>query len=433
MEYSTACNDCIGRAFDILFNGQNMKDEDLVYLDDLSIKVIDLDASPIESQHSLKKLLYEKLSSAGRKSLAKRSIEERSITYKDLKLVSHYINNPRTKQTLLDRGYQQLSSNYNSLPDLVKKDMGKHEILRFPDNIHILHLMMTCHNLKRDSLALKKHLTTKCMDIDANSRYEDLEEEHEECSEMIFSVSPIVEKLNDHIAYAATLYDLYGIWKLEDSDKWNRCILDPTILSHVHPSLIEHSSNTLHKDELQDVNIDSLFKKEDTVSQEAIECSANLPSTIFSELDILDLGQYSLIAEKATESSPLMSDDETTNNDISLQLQPESILESKDKVANKEAIECSANLPSTIFSELDILDLGQYSLIAEKATESSPLMSDAETTNNDISLQLQPESILESKDKVANKEAIECSANLPSTIFSELDILDLGQYSLIAE
>ncbi|MCK5894037.1 MAG: hypothetical protein KAG53_06405, partial [Endozoicomonadaceae bacterium] len=330
MAHSTSCNTSIIRALEISFIDPSMSDGDIVYINDRSLKIVTSEVSL--SQEPLKKLLREKLNNAGRKSLSKRSIVEQSITYKEIKLLAHYINKPRTIQTLLNNIYQQLCASYDNLPDLVKKDMKNNNILKLPDNIHILHLIMTCHEFSVSSLALLKHLTTQCMDIDSNSPFETLVDEFGDCSQLIFSKSLSSEdstELNNHMAYAATLYELYDICKNQSSESWNQLKLKPTILVCVHCSPTESSTHG---------------------------------STITPSSGLLGSGQGAAIVEEATESLASMSD-KTSDDTLSVS----SLLDSKAKAIDHNPL-------STDVSES--LDLGQDSAVAKKTNESLTSMSD---------------------------------------------------------
>ena len=87
----------IKRALDIVSIDQNMNDDDLVYLDNRSLKVVTPEVSQGESQALLEELLLEKLDEPGRQSLGKRLIEKQPITYKEIKLLVHHINKQQTK------------------------------------------------------------------------------------------------------------------------------------------------------------------------------------------------------------------------------------------------------------------------------------------------------------------------------------------------
>ena len=63
-----------------------MNDDDLLYLDNRSLKVVTFELNLGESQALIEELLFEKLDESGRQSLVKRLIEKQPITYKEINL-----------------------------------------------------------------------------------------------------------------------------------------------------------------------------------------------------------------------------------------------------------------------------------------------------------------------------------------------------------
>ena len=333
MTYSTACNDCMKMALDIVSIDENMSDGDLVYLKDLSLTVVTSELSLNEShQSSLRKTLCEKLGESGRKRLAERIIKKQSIMCKDLKILVNYINNPRTRKTLLERGYQQFYRNRDSLPDLVKRDIERNKIIQLPENIHDLYLMMTSSLDYMKSRVLLKHLVTECLEIDANSRFEVVIEEIEECSELILSKPSNAEELNKQIEYAATLHFFKNILKYEKSDDWNECMLASAHLACAHFTIITHTIEISDSDSEQslvvfdEINSDPLVPvlpveiQEKSANQETIGYSRSANSSESSAS-----GEDLDTAEEITESSLLPISDATNSDSLlSVEIQEKS-------------------------------------------------------------------------------------------------------------
>ncbi|WP_211824587.1 hypothetical protein [Kistimonas asteriae] len=208
---------------------KNIHDSDFIYMDRRSLKKVPPTVTNVlQTQDSLRKLLCEKLNNAGRKSLANR-LSKKNITYKELKSLTQQINNPRTKQTLLNNSTKLFSTiPYENLPSVVREDIEKKDIPSIPENIHILHQIMTCHEFEMHSIALIKHFTTQCMQIDFNSPFETLEEEYSDCARLLLTPGSNTEEVQLQMCYIKNLESLHDIWKQQNPADWNQVLLQHT-------------------------------------------------------------------------------------------------------------------------------------------------------------------------------------------------------------
>ena len=221
---------------------QNIHDSDFIYLDNRSLKV----APPTETnlfkiQESLRTLLCEKLNTAGRKSLTERLVKkQKALTYKELKVLTQQINNPRTKQKLLDISTHFFSTiPIESLPTLVREDIENKGMRSIPENIHLLHQAMTCNEFEMHSLPLIKYLTTQCMHIDFNTPFETLKKEYEDCAQILLTPCSNTEEILQQMDCISTLKGLKDIWTQQNPADWNQVILQCTS-EPSSPRLPEH-------------------------------------------------------------------------------------------------------------------------------------------------------------------------------------------------
>ncbi|MCK5894040.1 MAG: hypothetical protein KAG53_06420 [Endozoicomonadaceae bacterium] len=414
MVHNKACSNSVSQALGVLSIDKNIQDDDFVYLDNRALKVVTSESNLSESQMSLKKLLHEKLSGAGRKRFSRRSVKTQSITYENIKSLVHYIEKPRTRKNLLERRYQLFRANCNNFPDLVRKDMEKTKMTSLPSNIYKLCTVMTGADFDMTPMGLIKHLTTQCMDIDSNSKYETLEEERKECSELIHSqASSCSSESKKQVEYIVTLDGFHNIWQQKKAKRWNKFMLEPTISSCVHFSPIEPFSDKQDKSGSLDIDTSLLFQEGGAVSQKTIAYDHD--SIITRSFESLDSTHDLLITEKATQSSTLIFDE--TGNETLLPV------ENQERSANQKTVGCPSH-DSIITYSFDQLDSGQGSAIT-KLTQS---ISNDETKNNDT---LSSELVVDSKVKNANSETIEVSDDdIPIANFFEE--LDLDPYSAIA-
>lgn len=277
---------------------KNINDNDLVYIDNRSLKVVLPDKENIDQiQEPLRQQLQESLNNAGRKSLAERSVKQ-PITYKTFNFLISQINSPRTTRTLLDNINKQFSCSIEDLPEFVRQDMRNKRLIQLPKNIHILYCLASLFPAEKLPLTLIKHITTQCLEIDFDSPFDTLEEERLECILMLVNSCSNIEYLKITTNCIATLSGLENILKHQNKENWEQLTLQqPAKLTCLEHLLEEHlivQSTSLHGAKTDEEPSDAPY------------------------FEPLHSDKKSSIAEESTEETPSHSD-KTKSKDTSLQ------------------------------------------------------------------------------------------------------------------